>query len=83
MRELVFTPLGLQHAGTTAGDFIANRFAAGHADARRRVRRRCSGRSRRPSSVTAGGVGLCMTDLLAYARFHLGDGTARKRRPRA
>jgi CubicO group peptidase (beta-lactamase class C family) len=28
------------------------------------------------SSVTAGGVGLCMADLLTYARFHLGDGTA-------
>jgi CubicO group peptidase (beta-lactamase class C family) len=28
------------------------------------------------SSVTAGGVGLCITDLLAYARFHMGDGTA-------
>ena len=27
-------------------------------------------------SVTAGGVGLCITDLLAYAKFHLGDGTA-------
>jgi len=30
MRELVFQPLGLEHAGTTAGDFIVNRFAAGH-----------------------------------------------------
>jgi CubicO group peptidase (beta-lactamase class C family) len=28
------------------------------------------------TSVTAGGVGLCITDLLSYARFHLGDGTA-------
>ena len=28
------------------------------------------------ASVTAGGVGLCITDLLAYARFHMGDGTA-------
>jgi hypothetical protein len=27
-------------------------------------------------SVTAGGVGLCMTDLLTYARFHMGDGSA-------
>ena len=30
MRDLVFQPLGLEHAGTTAGDFIVNRFAAGH-----------------------------------------------------
>ena len=26
--------------------------------------------------MTAGGVGLCIADLLSYARFHLGDGTA-------
>jgi hypothetical protein len=29
-----------------------------------------------PTSVTAGGVGVCIADLLAYARFHLGDGRA-------
>jgi len=74
MRDLVFTPLGLAHAGTTAGDFIANRFAAGHAnrgDAPATLQRPFS-----PSvSVTAGGIGVCITDLLAYAKFHLGDGT--------
>ena len=75
IRDLVFTPLGLAHAGTTAGDFIVNRFAAGHVnrgDAPATLQRPFS-----PSvSVTAGGVGLCITDLLAYAKFHLGDGTA-------
>src|ERR1043166_5112465 len=30
IRDLVFQPLGLEHAGTTAGDFIVQRFAAGH-----------------------------------------------------
>ena len=74
VRDLVFAPLGLAHAGTTAGDFIVNRFAAGHAnrgDAPPTLQRPFS-----PStSVTAGGIGLCITDLLAYARFHLGDGT--------
>ena len=75
MRDLVFTPLGLAHAGTTAGEFIVNRFASGHAsraDAAPTLQRPFS-----PSvSVTAGGVGLCITDLLTYARFHMGDGTA-------
>lgn len=75
VRELVFTPLGLAHAGTTAGEFIVNRFAAGHAnrgDSPPALQRPFS-----PSvSVTAGGVGLCITDLLGYAKFHLGDGTA-------
>jgi CubicO group peptidase (beta-lactamase class C family) len=74
VRELVFQPLGLEHAGTTAGEFIVSRFAAGH------TTRNDSSFLNRPFSpsvsVTAGGVGLCMTDLLAYARFHMGDGTA-------
>ena len=74
MSDLVFRPLGLEHAGTTAGEFIVNRFAAGHGtrDGRTILQRPFS-----PStSVTAGGVGLCITDLLTYARFHLGDGIA-------
>ena len=74
MRDLVFQPLGLEHAGTTAGEFIVNRFAAGHAT---RDGKTTLNRPFTPSvSVTAGGVGLCITDLLAYARFHMGDGAA-------
>ncbi len=75
IRDLVFKPLGLEHAGTTAGDFIVNRFAAGHIN-------RGDGDATllRPfvpsTSVTAGGVGLCLADLLTYARFHLGDGAS-------
>jgi CubicO group peptidase (beta-lactamase class C family) len=74
MRELVFQPLALEHAGTTAGDFITQRFAAGH-----RVQNGATALIRpfSPStSVTAGGIGVCITDLLAYAQFHMGDGTA-------
>lgn len=74
IRDLVFEPLGLEHAGTTAGDFITQRFAAGHTS------RDGAPALVRPfspaTSVTAGGVGLCITDLMAYARFHMGDGTA-------
>jgi CubicO group peptidase (beta-lactamase class C family) len=74
MRDLVFQPLGLEHAGTTAGDFIVNRFAAGHAvrDGRTTLQRPFSA----SVSVTAGGVGVCITDLMSYARFHMGDGTS-------
>jgi CubicO group peptidase (beta-lactamase class C family) len=78
MRELVFEPLGLEHAGTTAGDFIVQRFAAGHStrDGKTTLNRPFS-----PSvSVTAGGLGLCITDLMAYAQFHLGDGSAKGER---
>jgi CubicO group peptidase (beta-lactamase class C family) len=74
IRDLVFQPLGLEHAGTTAGEFIVQRFAAGH------FTRSGTTTLQRPfapsSSVTAGGVGLCITDLLTYARFHMGDGRA-------
>jgi CubicO group peptidase (beta-lactamase class C family) len=73
VRELVFQPLGLEHAGTTAGDFIVQRFAAGHTT---RGGKTTLNRPFSPStSVTAGGVGVCITDLLTYAQFHLGDGT--------
>jgi CubicO group peptidase (beta-lactamase class C family) len=73
--DLVFKPLGLAHAGTTASDFIVNRFASGHSN--RGGNPPALQRPFVPStSVTAGGVGLCLTDLLAYARFHLGDGTS-------
>jgi CubicO group peptidase (beta-lactamase class C family) len=72
--ELIFQPLGLKHAGTTAGDFIVHRFAAGHISGATEA---SLIRPFSPSvSVTAGGVGLCIDDLLAYAKFHLGDGTA-------
>lgn len=77
MRELMFQPLGLPHAGTSAGDFIVNRFAAGHS-----VRASGGPLLQRPfspsASVTAGGIGICITDLLAYAKFHMGDGTSAK-----
>ena len=75
IEDLVFKPLGLKHAGTTAGDFIVHRFAAGHIN--RGNEEAGMIRPFSPSvSVTAGGVGLCIDDLLHYAMFHLGDGTA-------
>src|SRR6266566_4548117 len=76
MRDLVFQPLGLEHAGTTAGEFIVQRFAAGHStrDGKATLQRPFSA----STSVTAGGVGLCMTDLITYARFQMGDGTSAK-----
>jgi CubicO group peptidase (beta-lactamase class C family) len=75
--DLVFQPLGLKCAGTTAGDFIVHRFAAGHGNPPATGGPPPLIRPFAPSvSVTAGGVGLCMDDLMSYARFHLGDGKA-------
>ena len=72
IRDLVFRPLGLEHAGTNSNDFIVNRFAAGHiVRDGRPVLQRPFGAS---VSVTAGGVGLDITDLMTYAKFHMGDG---------
>ena len=72
MRELVFEPLALKHAGTTAGEFIVNRFAAGHTVVNGTA---SLNRPFSPSvSVTAGGIGICIEDLLSYAQFHMGDG---------
>jgi CubicO group peptidase (beta-lactamase class C family) len=75
IRELVFQPLGLDHAGTNAAEFITQRFAAGHTS---RAGTTSLIRPFAPAtSVTAGGVGLCITDLMTYAQFHLGNGTAK------
>jgi CubicO group peptidase (beta-lactamase class C family) len=86
MRDLVFTPLGLTHAGTTAGDFIVNRFASGHVNRPSTALRASPGETAttliRPyvhaTSVTSGGIGVCIADLMTYANFHLGDGTNAK-----
>ena len=73
-RDLIFQPLGLEHAGTTPGEFIVNRFAAGH------LVRNGTPALQRPfspsASASVGGVGLDITDLMTYAKFHLGDGTS-------
>src|SRR5688500_8807205 len=78
LRDLVFTPLGLAHAGTTAGEFIVNRFASGHVN---RAGESATSLIRpyvHATSVTSGGVGVCIADLMTYAKFHLGDGTNAK-----
>lgn len=74
IRDLVFRPLNLEHAGTHSNDFIVQRFAAGH------TTRNGTSTLQRPfgasASVTAGGVGLCINDLMTYAKFHMGDGNS-------
>jgi len=73
-KDLIFTPLGLEHAGTTPSEFIVNRFAAGH------LVRNGVPTLQRPfgasASASVGGVGLDITDLMTYAKFHLGEGTS-------
>jgi CubicO group peptidase (beta-lactamase class C family) len=71
--DLVFKPLGLTRASTRVGDVATHRLAQGH-------RLRADGTTTvvRPfnlgSTTPAGGAAMSMTDLLTYARFHMGDG---------
>lgn len=75
IRDLVFTPLGLTHTHFHNDDLITYRVAAGH------IVTEEGPKVARPwamfrSAAPAGGVVSCVTDLLRYARFHLGNGCA-------
>jgi CubicO group peptidase (beta-lactamase class C family) len=73
LRQLVFEPVGLTHAFTRTGTAMTHRFAAPH--------RQENGDTvvirpfRLPANVAAGGAAMSVASLMAYARFHLGDGT--------
>src|SRR5690349_6229248 len=73
--DLVFGPIGLELAFTRVGDIAVHRFAVGHRAGAGGVLSVV-----KPftlgSTLPAGGAAMAMTDLLAYARFHLGDGTS-------
>ena len=72
IRKLVFEPIGLTRAFTRLEDVVTYRFSVAHRtqDGKPVVVRPMT----RSSSVTAGGVSMSLNDLLAYGRFHLGDG---------
>jgi CubicO group peptidase (beta-lactamase class C family) len=76
VRELVLEPLELERSFFFADEVMTHRFAVGHVedDDRNTVVATpwLVGRSSNP----AGGLVSTVGDLLRYARFHLGDGTA-------
>ena len=75
MRDLVFAPLGLTRAFTRTGDAMTYRFAAPHRtgdDGRNEV----DHTFQLPVNSAVGGAAMSIADMLRYARFHLGDGTA-------
>ena len=76
MRELLFAPLGMSRSAFDAADVLYERIAAGHTvrDGKPAVVRARFGEGR--NGDPAGGVRSTVNDLLRYARFHLGDGTA-------
>jgi len=69
VKDLVLRPLGMRRTFYTAQEAITRRVAIGHRDGVvqpwRRVR----------AYNGAGGVLSCVSDLLLYAAFHLGDGS--------
>ena len=79
LRGLVIEPIGLTRTFTRTEDAVTYRFAAAHrsTDGKVTVARPIS----RSSTVTAGGVWMSLADILAYAKFHLGDGTGAGGKP--
>ena len=79
LRELVIRPLGLTRTFTRTEEAVTYRFAAAHRprDGALIVARPIS----RSSTVTAGGVWMSLADILAYAKFHLGNGTGADGKP--
>lgn len=76
MKELVFEPLGLHNTFFFMGEIMTRRFAVGH-------NKQPSGEIKvaRPwnmprGAAPAGGMSATAGDQIAWARFHLGDGTA-------
>jgi CubicO group peptidase (beta-lactamase class C family) len=75
IRELVLDPLGMTSSYFFASDVISHRFAVGHRSTENGyVVTRPWGLPRAANPV--GGISSTVPDLLRYARFHLGDGTA-------
>lgn len=76
MRELIFEPLLLDHCYFFPNEIMTRRFAVGHkhaADGTITVARPWAlPRGNQP----AGGISSNAADQMAWARFHLGDGTA-------
>lgn len=73
-QEMLFDPLDMKHTYLLPWEVMTHRFASGHmpGDDGPKVARPWSiGRASGP----AGGIITCVTDMLHYARFQLGDGT--------
>jgi CubicO group peptidase (beta-lactamase class C family) len=74
-RELLFVPLGMTRSCFSANEAITHRVAIGHVivDEKPVVARPWAF----PRATTpVGGIASTANDLMRYARFHLGDGTA-------
>jgi CubicO group peptidase (beta-lactamase class C family) len=75
VKELIFDPLGMDNSFFFAHDAISRRVAVGHniVDGKAVVARPWA---LARAAHAAGGIASTVTDLLKYARFQMGDGTA-------
>lgn len=74
-RALLFKPLGMDHSVFNAAEAIVHRTSVGH-QIRDEVPRVVTPWAFPRATTPVGGVVSTVRDLLTYARFHLGDGTA-------
>jgi len=77
VRELLFEPLGMDMTFFTPNEVMSRRFAVGHTlhdDGRITVARPWA---MPRSAAPAGGMSATVGDQLTWARFHVGDGTAK------
>ena len=78
-RTLVFEPIGLTRAFTQTESLVTYPFSVAHRGAPGQVS--VSRPLSRSVSVAAGGVSMSLYDLMAYAKFHLGDGAGKDGKP--
>ncbi len=78
-RTLVFEPIGLTRAFTQIETVVTYPFSVAHRGNPGQVT--VSRPLSRSVSIAAGGVSMSLNDLMAYAKFHLGDGTGRDGKP--
>jgi CubicO group peptidase (beta-lactamase class C family) len=79
LRTLVFEPLGLTRTFTRLENIVTYRFSVAHGGQTPSVT--VARPMARTSGITAGGVSMSLNDLLAYAKFHLGDGAGPDGKP--
>ena len=76
LKDLIFTPLGLKRATSRTGEAMSYRFAQAHRQRPQSSETQVIHDFELPADITAGGIATTVTDLMTYAAFHLGDGTA-------
>jgi len=74
--SLLLRPVGLPHSAYAAGDVMTKRFAVGHNSAKDGVLAVVSQWKDTRANNPGGGMVSSVSDLVRWARFHLGDGRA-------